>query len=366
MNDAIILLFFLPGLLVLIDFIKYLIKGKRLFNSVLTKILEAVVIIGLPVLYIAIFDFQIPNDCCSESATFSPDHRLTIYFLITICIVAFFYSTNRKQIAPPLVEITTNCLLLAAIILNIFVAFQVELLIPLALFGNLPIVLLFIIALIENQNTIIELAGHNKFNSTNLISNLAWKILTLGPFYKYPVLIFLCLPLIFTLSALLLLFGQKPDSAIRAFTDTYKHGLSQLDYMCENVQCGGHYLCSVAANGHNKVVKPKRLGMRKGSFIICNRQLLISNAFEELLEVHLPVGHKVIRRNYNKVGAVIHKHYHVFENKYLSDFIYLLMKPFELFFLVTLYVFDRNPENRIAQQYLKKKEREEIERRIVS
>ena len=45
--------------------------------------------------------------------------------------------------------------------------------------------------------------------------------------------------------------------------------------------CGGHYLCSVAAKGHTQIVKPERFGVRNGGRIICNRQLLISNAFED-------------------------------------------------------------------------------------
>jgi hypothetical protein len=36
------------------------------------------------------------------------------------------------------------------------------------------------------------------------------------------------------------------------------------------------------------------------------------------------------------------------------------MKPFEWFFLFTLYSFDRNPENRIAKQYLSYNDRKKI------
>ena len=129
---------------------------------------------------------------------------------------------------------------------------------------------------------------------------------------------------------------------------------------CDNVQCGGHYLCSVAANGHKEVVKPVRLGERNGGKIICNRQLLIANAFEELLQDKVPFIHQFIRKNYNKVGNLIHRHYGLFNNKYFSDFIYLLMKPLEWFFLAVLYCFDHNPENRIAKQYLSQKDRQHL------
>jgi hypothetical protein len=159
---------------------------------------------------------------------------------------------------------------------------------------------------------------------------------------------------------LLLLFGQKPDSIVKAFTDTYKHGFSQLDYMCDNVQCGGHFLCSVAANGHKDIVKPVRYGERGGGKIICNRQLLIANAFEEIIEQKLPKFHKIIRGNYNKVGNLIHRYYGIFNNKYVADVVYIFMKPLELFFLITIYLIDQKPENRIAVQYLSKSDRNNI------
>ena len=130
--------------------------------------------------------------------------------------------------------------------------------------------------------------------------------------------------------------------------------------MCDNVQCGGHYLCSVAANGHKKIVKPVRTGERNGNKIICNRQLLISNAFEELIEQRFPRLHRIIRNNYDRVGDIVHRNGDIFSNKYFADFIYVLMKPLEWIFLLVLYAADKNPENRIEQQYLRKADRLEI------
>ena len=182
----------------------------------------------------------------------------------------------------------------------------------------------------------------------------------LNPLIKFPVLAILLIPIVLLLSLFLMLFGQKPDSLIRAFTDTYKHGFSQLDYMCENVECGGHFLCSVGANGHRSIVKPIRYGERNGNKIICNRQLLISNAFEGLVQEKFPNIHKVIRQKYNRVGDLIHKYYPIFNNKYVSDLVYIFMKPLEMFFLLMLYTFDKKPENRIAIQYVNEKHREKI------
>lgn len=211
--------------------------------------------------------------------------------------------------------------------------------------------------LIRNQLFLtreIEMPDSTQFG---FFGRTALKILYSPAFIKFPILLVLCMPIMVVFISFLLLFGQKPDSLIRAFTDTYQHGFSQLNHECDNVQCGGHYLCSVAANGHTGIVKPERLGIRNGNPIICNRQLLVSNAFEELLEERLPKLHRFIRHNYNKVGNMIHRHYGIFSNKYVSDFVYVIMKPAEWMFLLVLYTFDTKPENRIARQYLKPEEK---------
>lgn len=312
----------------------------------------------LPAMYA---DFGAKNDCCSDSAAFSPDHQLTIGVLILLCLAAYFYSRFRTRLASPVIEIAVNAFLVITIILNVFIGIHTGE--PgLALLGNGPIILLAILALAKNQRLVIDYAQNLNAAPENGIERMAWHILNLRPVLKFPVIFLLCLPILLLLTALLLLVGQKPDSMIRAFTDTYKHGFSQWDYKCQNVECGGHFLCSVAANGHAKFVKPQRLGIRNGGTIICNRQLLVSNAFEELLQEHFPRLHRVVRLQYNKVGPLIHRHYGIFNNKFVSDFIYVAMKPLEWFFLLTLYTVDRNPENRIAKQYVSASDKAEMNR----
>ncbi|HTI92628.1 MAG TPA: DUF6688 family protein, partial [Puia sp.] len=179
------------------------------------------------------------------------------------------------------------------------------------------------------------------------------KVVLLPCWKKLPVLLLLCAPVLLILIGVLLLFGQQPDSFVRAFTDTYKEGFSQLNAQCDNVICPqGHFLCTVAAKGHGNFVKPLRSGIRGGQAITCNRQLLVANAFEELLEQKLPGLHRPIRALYNKVGDFIHKYYGVFNNEWVADLVYVLMKPLEWLFVIVLYASDRKPENRIAQQYM--------------
>ena len=339
----------------LVNFLFYLIEGKVITNKKLWTFIQIWTIAVAPILFLSSMDLFKKNNCCTSSAIFSPEHRLSIYVLIFLSAIALTISVLRKDIFPPIAEMVLNSLLCLGFILNVLFCIHfttIEDSFFWWLFGNVPIILILIITLIENQKKIKCHILENKLSINNRLGKFSLLVLQLDPIFKYPFLTFLLIPIIMVFSILLMLFGQKPDSLIRAFTETYKHGFSQLDHLCDNVECGGHFLCSVGANGHKGVVKPIRYGMRQGNKIICNRQLLISNAFEELIQEKLPYVHHVIRRNYNKVGDVVHRYYGIFNNKYVSDFVYIVMKPFEWLFLLTLYTFDRKPENRIAKQYL--------------
>lgn len=338
----------IPVIIALADFFTFLSAGKRTFWGE-SGILDLAIIVFLPFIYVFIYDTG-PNDCCDElfTATFSPKHRLTIYTSIIICVLNYFYCFNRDKIHSPVLEVVSNSLLLIAIVLNVFIGLHIS---PISFVVIVPIILLFLIRLIINHRQFLSYYAEMGDQTQDDYERMALKILKSNVFLKYPVLLLLCIPILTVITAFLLIFGQKPDSLISAFTETYRHGFSQYD--CNNVACGGHYLCSVAANGHTKIVKPIRYGMRHGNRIICNRQLLISNAFEELVAEIAPKSHKVIRRNYDRVGDFVHAYYDVFNIKWVSDVVYILMKPLEWLFLLVLYTFDRKPENRIAKQYLK-------------
>ncbi|MGQ2982374.1 DUF6688 domain-containing protein [Flavobacterium sp.] len=352
-----VLVFWLPALVAVIDIASFIVRGRQFVNLRLFRFTEIVAIAVSPFAYIML---DTENNCCSDSAVFAPGHLLTPVIFILLYITAYFYSTYRTLTAPPVLEVLVNAALILAIIFNIFVGIHTDD-IFLAGFGNFPIIAFMLFALINNHRLFMEEYRENASTPQSKAGAIAWKILLLKPLAKYPILLLLCLPLTVLVICLLLLFGQKPDSIIKAFTDTYRHGFSQLDYECDKVICEGHYLCTVAANGHQNIVKPQRLGIRNGGTIICNRQLLVSNAFEELLQDKMPRTHRYIRRNYNKVGNTIRRHYHVFDNKAVSDAIYLIMKPAEWIFIAVLYTFDKNPENRIAKQYIKKEHRNAID-----
>jgi len=348
---------------VVFNFVFYLKNGVIKTKEKLFKLVKVCTVVIVPIFFIAIADIGQKNNCCTDSALFSPEHRISIYTLLIAYTIAYLLSTYRTHIFPPFVELFINSFLILGLIINIVLCIHIndtELGVLFWSFGNVPILLLLLLELSENQKLLMHFIDENKLNANTSIETCCLSILKLKPILKYPILTVILIPILISLSLLILLFGQKPDSIILAFTDTYKHGFSQLDHMCDNVQCGGHFLCSVGANGHKNVVKPIRYGERNGNKIICTRQLLVANAFEDLIQEKYPNTHKTIRRFYNKVGNSIHKHYHIFNNKFVSDFVYLLMKPLELFFLMVLYSFDRKPENRIAIQYLNKKDKHKI------
>lgn len=353
-------LFFIPGIIVLFDFLFFVVTGRRKVHSMIMGAIEFICFLIYPAMYA---NFGYINNCCADSlntAVFAPDHQLTMLVLISLCLLAYFYSSYRSSIAPPVLELMVNSLLFICIILNIFIAFHTEFWL-FALIGNVPIILLTILNLVRNHKLFLEHWKKEEIISRNKLESYAWKILSAKPFVKFPILLILCLPLLTTIIGILMLFGQKSDSVIRAFTDTYQHGFSQLDHECDNVNCGGHYLCSVAALGHKRIVRPQRLGYRHDQLIICNRQLLVSNAFEDLIREKMPGVHRLIRHQYDKVGTLVHRYYSLFNIKIISDIIYILMKPAEWVFLLILYTCDVHPENRISKQYLETCHRYEID-----
>ncbi|HVG13597.1 MAG TPA: DUF6688 family protein [Chitinophagaceae bacterium] len=343
------------AILAIVNSAYYLVHDRHISRSGLWRITELWTILVAPSIFLGMFDLNQTNDCCTDSAVFAPGHSVGIYLLIVLCMAAYIYSSFRKRLASPVLEVINNSVLLLGLVLNVLIAIHInksDMGTFLWLVGNVPVVMLFLYTLKKNNGLLANTLKEDNTGANSFSAKISFKILQAKDWERYPLLALVKLPLLLLVNLVLYLFGQKPDALIRAFTDTYKHGFSQLDYLCDNVHCGGHFLCSVAAKGHEKIVQPQRYGERNGHPIICNRQLLIANAFEELIQDYLPLVHKTIRRQYNKVGNMIHRYYTVFSNKMIADLVYFAMKPLEWIFLITIYTFDRRPEDRIARQYL--------------
>lgn len=162
---------------------------------------------------------------------------------------------------------------------------------------------------------------------------------------------FLFIVLFFVIAIIEIIFvisGQGIDAPIKAFTDTADWTFSK-QIPPPPIEYDGHYLCTVAAGGHERVVKPLRLGTRRGETIVVNRQLCIANAFEEVIQERLPAFHKKIRYAYDTYGYPLSR---VITNPIRADFTYIVMKPLEWIFLFVLYMVDTRPELRIRNQYV--------------
>lgn len=157
----------------------------------------------------------------------------------------------------------------------------------------------------------------------------------------------LILPIVIICEILYILLGQGADGFIKAFTMTADWTFST-QTPPPPLEYHGHYLCTVAAGGHEKVVKPVRYGIRRNQKITVNRQLLIANAFEDLIAERFPKSHRRIRNFYDKYGYPVSRH---ITTRTRADIVYIVMKPLEYIFLGVLYMFDTQPENRIAVQY---------------
>lgn len=169
---------------------------------------------------------------------------------------------------------------------------------------------------------------------------------------NWPIIaIVLSIPFTAILICILVLFGQRPDEAIKAFLETSDWTLST-KISPPSVTYDAHYLCTVSLRGHKNIVKPIRMGIRRGEKIVVNRQLCIANAFEDLIQERTPKFHHFIRHIYDKYGYPLSKH---INNAIEADITYFIMKPLEWVFLIVLYLFDEKPENRIATQYIGKK-----------
>lgn len=162
------------------------------------------------------------------------------------------------------------------------------------------------------------------------------------------IAVILMLPILLVTLIVLILFGQQPTAIIKAFTETSDWFFSE-KVSPPPIEHSGHYLCTVALRGHINIVKPLRLGVRNKEKIVVNRQLCVANAFEDLVKERMPLLHMFIRRKYDKYGYPLSRH---INSQTQADIIYLIMKPLEWMFVIVLYVFDIQPEDRIARQYL--------------
>lgn len=279
--------------------------------------------------------------------------RLTILVIACIALLGYLLLTYLPlQKLPPLIIVFGIAAMYLGNALHIIWLIQIY---ELSL-DFLPMLLFPLNWLVMTVRTIITKIAewntweHPESNSAQPFLRACSRIL--GKASLWPWAAFLLMwPLLGLLICILALFGQAPNAVIKAWTETSDWNLSQR-VSPQNIYYDEHYLCTVAAGGHERVVKPKRMGIRHGYPVIVNRQLCIANAFEQVLEESTPRFHRAVRHFYDTYGFPVARK---IRSPYTADLIYFLMKPLEWFFLFVLYAVDVHPEDRIAVQYTGKR-----------
>ena len=307
-----------------------------------------------------------PSDLASLHEPLSREHILTVIVLLLAGMAAYLFLKRAGKQTPPLAKVLAMAGVYTGIVINLlliiqlcgvvadnglfmnFLPFDVFLMILVPLnYIALAVALLLKTIRIQSSELAVKEQAEAEEPYKNRFLNDCNNILARSRHWAFYALL-LTLPLLCVITVVLLLFGQRPDSAIRAFTETSDWTLST-KISPPDLTTGMHYLCTVALRGHEKLVRPTRMGPRRGERIVVNRQLCVANAFEQLLEERTPRFHRAVRKFYDTYGYPISRH---IRTPLAADIVYLIMKPLEWLFVAVLYLFDEKPENRIALQYL--------------
>lgn len=296
---------------------------------------------------------HIPTDTFRYHTPIAEKYFLPIFCLYVYSIISFWILKKFSQKLSPILYIFNTAGLIIGIIMNVIILVQLcknmidIYVIYIYIIFPLNLTILYLTVLISSYYTFIESELGEERKYSNKFLQKIYETIISGKFMN-PVFFSSILPIFILFQLILILFGQQPDSIIKAFTETSDWTFSHHATL-QPIYEDAHYLCTVSLRGHTKLVKPLRYGVRHNHRIVVNRQLLIANAFENILEEYVPFIHKIIRGIYDTIGFPISKH---IKSKWSADIVYLIMKPLEYFFLLILYIVDKNPENRISVQYI--------------
>jgi hypothetical protein len=310
-------------------------------------------------------DYYVAIDPVDEAYTpISNKHGLTLIVYFALSAWALFKLKTKGANHPPLMLIIIYTFSLVGIVLSGAVAIQIfgisiersplpvhegffiTVIWLIFVICNFPV--LYIILSLKLMTKAILSKDRKIFSKQHKNKILNFFSRSLEKAYLQPAwALVLLAPILLFVTSILMLFGQEADALSKAFTDTSDYYFSQKSHP-PYLDHKGHYLCTVAVCGSPWIVKPLRLGRRHGREIVVNRQLLVANAFEELIQTGSPRLHKFIRGAYDQYGYPLSKH---ITSPARSNVIYLIMKPLEYFFVVILYLFVEKPEQKISQQY---------------
>ncbi|MDA6069660.1 hypothetical protein NJT12_08510 [Flavobacterium sp. AC] len=359
------MIFFYAGLafIAIVSIVVIILKKIKKNISILELIVTNIYVFSLLFMFVGLEshgnDYHIAIDPVDGQCyiPFGGKHILSLLFYFIAFIISVLLIWLKGNKLPPLTQVLSLSFLVIGSILSFVILLQVsqhntesidmydnsE---HMYFFIGVPIISLIIAVslVIGILKTKMRIANEKRY-SNNFLNKINQFFAQKSNLPLWSII--LIIPLLLIITLILVLFGQDSNSLIKVFTDTTTWRFSQqmhppiLDHK-------GHYLCTVAASGNPKIVKPLRLGKRNGRTIIVNRQLLIANAFEEMVQDFSPKLHHFIRTNYDKYGYNLSQK---INTKPLSSFTYLVMKPIEWAFLLCLYLFCEKPEEKINKQY---------------
>ena len=359
-----ILVFVIPGTLTVWNIYNCIAEKSKLEKviSTLTVFIGGVFYLGLFALnyeqggewYVQVNDMQYHNSISTEYSG--------IIWIVLLGFVGYFILLYvRADRLPPLISAGSISFLILMNIIQIVFAIQISKNVDgmdcVLYVYHVNILILSARAIHRHMKEEAEVFK-DRISSNEEHKKTGFLVCKINSISQYSIFIFIMFFfLIALIEVIFVLLGQGLDAPIKAFTDTADWTFSK-QIPPPPLEHEGHYLCTVAAGGHKRVVKRIRLGTRRNSTIIVNRQLSVANAFEELVQERAPRFHKKIRGIYDTYGYPLSRK---ITTPLRADFVYIMMKPLEWIFLVVLYLFDLRPEQRIARQYMYKAPEEMVE-----
>ncbi len=150
----IIFLSIITAIYIVINFLKYLIDGTVFKLNKVWVIVQIWTVVFVPICFLLLMDVSNENDCCSDIAIFSPNHRFLIYVLIGVSMFAYVISVFRKKILPPIQELFLHAFLILGLLINILLCKHLTTIEEGPIWwvvGNIPIILLILISISDNQ-----------------------------------------------------------------------------------------------------------------------------------------------------------------------------------------------------------------------
>jgi hypothetical protein len=208
---------------------------------------------------------------------------------------AFFLSVRRPEAQSPEAEGAIVTFLVVGIVLHVVLGVQFVPAIPYAIaIIPLPILTPYLSLLLLVHELLKRLQARGKERAA---SGAPPPALFQKPFFRglagVPVVLGLY-------AAFMGAICGSATGGVDAFLKTCSFPLSRLPVPPPH-DC--HYLCTIAAQGSPRLVKPLRWGVRGGDPIIVNRQLSVANAFEDLLHERWPRYRTIGPSHLRRVGV---------------------------------------------------------------